>query len=158
MTVEMTESGRPRVVLAYSGGLDTSCILAWLIDSGYDVLCYMANVGQEEDFEEARCKALRGGAKKVFVEVRELNFPLFGFLLCFRNVYLLGTALARPVIARRQVEIALRENCAFVAHGCTGKGNDQVRFELAYYALAPHIKVLAPWRDPEFFNTFRGRS
>jgi len=152
-----------RVLLAYSGGLDTSCILVWLIEQGYDVLAYMANVGQEEDFEAARKKALKIGAKKVFIEdlrqvyVDELIFPAIQANAIYENVYLLGTSLARPVIARSQIEIAVKEGCQFVSHGCTGKGNDQVRFELAYYALNPKIQVIAPWRIPEFYERFPGR-
>ncbi|KAF9973582.1 argininosuccinate synthetase [Actinomortierella ambigua] len=152
-----------RVLLAYSGGLDTSCILAWLIEQGYEVMCYMANVGQEEDFEAAIVKAKGVGATKVFVEdlqrtfVEELIYPAVQANTIYEGVYLLGTSLARPVIARRQIEIAARENCQYVSHGCTGKGNDQVRFELAYYALKPDIKVIAPWRVPEFYNRFQGR-
>jgi len=152
-----------RVLLAYSGGLDTSCILVWLIEQGYDVLAYMANVGQEEDFEAAKEKALKIGAKKVFIEdlrqvyVDELIFPAIQANAIYENVYLLGTSLARPVIARSQIAIAVKEDCQFVSHGCTGKGNDQVRFELAYYALNPKIKVIAPWRIPEFYNRFPGR-
>jgi len=152
-----------RVLLAYSGGLDTSCILVWLIEQGYDVIAYMANIGQEEDFEAAREKALKIGAKKVFIEdlrqtyVDELIFPAIQANAIYENVYLLGTSLARPVIARSQIEVAVKENCQFVSHGCTGKGNDQVRFELAYYALKPDIKVIAPWRIPEFYNRFPGR-
>ncbi|KAF9163864.1 argininosuccinate synthetase [Actinomortierella ambigua] len=152
-----------RVLLAYSGGLDTSCILAWLIEQGYEVMCYMADVGQEEDFEAAIVKAKAVGATKVFVEdlqrtfVEELIYPAVQANTIYEGVYLLGTSLARPVIARRQIEIAARENCQYVSHGCTGKGNDQVRFELAYYALKPDIKVIAPWRVPEFYNRFQGR-
>lgn len=156
-------SSKGRVLLAYSGGLDTSCILAWLIEQKYEVMAYMADLGQEEDFEAARAKALKIGATKVFVEdlkrtfVEELIFPAIQANAIYENVYLLGTSLARPVIARRQIEIAAREKCAYVSHGCTGKGNDQVRFELAYYALKPDIKVIAPWRVPEFFTRFQGR-
>ncbi|CAG8618194.1 6645_t:CDS:2 [Ambispora leptoticha] len=152
-----------RVLLAYSGGLDTSCILVWLIEQGYDVFAYMANVGQEEDFEAAKVKALTIGAKGVFIEdlrkeyVEELIFPSVQANAIYENVYLLGTSLARPVIARRQIQIAIREGCQFVSHGCTGKGNDQVRFELAYYALKPDIKVISPWRIPEFYERFPGR-
>ncbi|KAI9314980.1 argininosuccinate synthase [Dichotomocladium elegans] len=152
-----------KVLLAYSGGLDTSCILAWLIDEGYEVMAYVADVGQEEDFEAIRAKALKVGASKVFVEdlkaefVKELIFPSIQANAIYEAVYLLGTSLARPVIARRQIEIATREGCQFVSHGCTGKGNDQVRFELAYYALNHDIQVIAPWRLPVFFNRFAGR-
>lgn len=152
-----------RVVLAYSGGLDTSCILAWLIDEGYEVICYMANIGQEEDFEAARTKALKIGAKKVFIEDLRSEFihatvwPAVQANLLYEGVYLLGTAIARPVITRKQIEIAQAEKCQYVSHGCTGKGNDQVRFELGYYALDPTIKVIAPWRDTAFFTRFPGR-
>ncbi|KAI9497920.1 argininosuccinate synthase [Zychaea mexicana] len=152
-----------KVLLAYSGGLDTSCILAWLIEEGYEVMAYVADVGQEEDFEAIRAKALEVGASKVFVEdlkeefVKELIFPAIQANAIYESIYLLGTSLARPVIARRQIEIAASEGCQFVSHGCTGKGNDQVRFELAYYALNPEIEVIAPWRLPVFFNRFAGR-
>ncbi|KAJ1654617.1 argininosuccinate synthetase [Dispira simplex] len=153
-----------KVLLAYSGGLDTSCILAWLLEEGYEVLAYMANVGQEEDFEAAREKALSVGASKVFIEdlrrefVEELIYPSVQCNAIYEGVYLLGTSLARPVIARRQIQLAQQEGCTHVSHGCTGKGNDQVRFELGYYALEPKIKVIAPWRVPEFFNRFQGRN
>ncbi|KAJ1834781.1 argininosuccinate synthetase [Coemansia sp. RSA 2711] len=153
-----------KVLLAYSGGLDTSCILVWLIEQGYEVLAYMANVGQEEDFEAAREKALAVGATKVFVEdlrrelVEELVIPTIQANAVYETVYLLGTSVARPVIARSQVKIAQQEGCTHVSHGCTGKGNDQVRFELAYYALAPKLQVIAPWRIPEFYQRFPGRN
>ena len=153
-----------RVLLAYSGGLDTSCILVWLIEQGYEVLAYMANIGQDEDFEYAKQKAIKIGASAVFIEdlrrefVRETIYPAIQSNCVYEGRYLLGTSLARPVIAQRQIEIAMREGCQFVSHGCTGKGNDQVRFELAYYALCPGIKVIAPWRDPTFYKRFQGRS
>lgn len=153
-----------KVLLAYSGGLDTSCILAWLIEQGYEVMAYMANIGQEEDFQAAEKKALAIGATKVFIEdlrnefLTETIFPAIQANCLYEGVYLMGTAIARPVIAKKQIEIAMREGCQFVSHGCTGKGNDQVRFELCFYALCPEIKVIAPWRIPEFFNTFHGRS
>lgn len=153
-----------KLLLAYSGGLDTSCILAWLIDEGYEVYAYMANIGQDEDFEAARRKALAIGARGVFVEdlrqefLRETIVPAVQANCLYEGVYLLGTALARPVIAQRQIELARREGCQFVAHGCTGKGNDQVRFELAYYALHPDMKVVAPWRMRKFYERFQGRS
>jgi argininosuccinate synthase len=149
--------------LAYSGGLDTSCILAWLIEQGYEVYAFMADVGQEEDFAAAEKKALGVGAKKFFLEdlkrefVTELIYPAVQANCIYENVYLLGTSLARPVIARGMIEIADREACDYVSHGCTGKGNDQVRFELAFYGLKPDIKVIAPWRMPEFYNRFAGR-
>lgn len=153
-----------KVVLAYSGGLDTSVILKWLQDEGYSVICYIADVGQDDDFEAAREKAMLLGAEKVFVEdlkkefVTDFIFPAVQANAIYENRYLLGTSLARPCIARRQVEIALRERAQFVSHGATGKGNDQVRFELTYYAIAPSIKVIAPWRDPVFLAKFKGRT
>ncbi|ORY69126.1 argininosuccinate synthetase [Leucosporidium creatinivorum] len=152
-----------RVLLAYSGGLDTSCILAWLIDEGYEVVAFMADVGQEEDFAAAEKKALAIGAKKFFcVDLRRefvehLIYPSVQANCIYEGVYLLGTSLARPVIARGMMDIVEQEQCQFVSHGCTGKGNDQVRFELAFYALQPKIKVIAPWRDPVFYNRFAGR-
>ncbi|KAF8554430.1 putative argininosuccinate synthase [Imleria badia] len=156
-------STKGRVLLAYSGGLDTSCILAWLIEQGYEVYAFMADVGQEEDFEAARSKALTCGAKKFFLEdlkrefVTELIYPAVQANCIYENVYLLGTSLARPVIARGMIALADKEGCDYVSHGCTGKGNDQVRFELAFYGLKPDIKVIAPWRLPEFYNRFPGR-
>lgn len=152
-----------KVCLAYSGGLDTSVILAWLIEEGYEVVAFMADVGQEEDFEAARVKALKVGATKFVVKdvrrefVEELCFPAVQTNAIYENVYLLGTSLARPVIARAQIDVAREEGCFAVSHGCTGKGNDQVRFELAFYALKPDVKVIAPWRDPEFIKRFVGR-
>ncbi|KAI7830102.1 argininosuccinate synthase [Kickxella alabastrina] len=164
MSSTVAPGSKGKVLLAYSGGLDTSCILVWLIEQGYEVLAYMADVGQEEDFEAAREKALKVGATKVFVEdlrrelVEELIYPTIQANAVYESVYLLGTSIARPVIARSQVAIAKREGCAFVSHGCTGKGNDQVRFELAYYALDPKLQVIAPWRIPEFYKRFPGRN
>ncbi|RKF84151.1 Argininosuccinate synthase [Golovinomyces cichoracearum] len=159
---------KPKVCLAYSGGLDTSCILAWLIEKGYDVVCFMADVGQEEDFEAAKAKSLKIGAVACHIEnlrqefIEQLCFPAIQCNAIYENVYLLGTdsrtSLARPVIARAQIRVAQQEGCIAVSHGCTGKGNDQVRFELAYYALQPKIKVIAPWRLPEFYERFAGRN
>ncbi|NXR14288.1 ASSY synthase, partial [Semnornis frantzii] len=151
------------VVLAYSGGLDTSCILVWLKEQGYEVIAYLANIGQKEDFEAARKKALALGAKKVYIEdisrefVEGFIWPAVQANALYEDRYLLGTALARPCIARRLVEIAQQEGAQHVAHGATGKGNDQVRFELSCYALCPQIKVVAPWRLPEFYQRFPGR-
>ncbi|XP_077161350.1 argininosuccinate synthase isoform X2 [Paroedura picta] len=152
------------VVLAYSGGLDTSCILVWLKEQGYDVIAYLANIGQEENFEEARKKALSLGAKKIYIEdlrqefVEEFIWPAVQANAIYEDRYLLGTSLARPCIARKQIQIAQKEGAEYVSHGATGKGNDQVRFELTYYALCPQIKVIAPWRLPEFYSCFCGRS
>jgi argininosuccinate synthase len=156
-------SDRKKVVLAYSGGLDTACILKDLIMQGYDVIAYVADVGQLEDFDEVAARARATGASKVFVEdlkhefVTEFIFPAIAGNAVYENRYLLGTALARPVIARRQVEIALSEGATAVAHGATGKGNDQVRFEMAFAALAPSLEIIAPWKDRSFLNRFQGR-
>ena len=142
----------------------TFSAVAWLIEEGYDVVCFMAAIGQEEDFKAAREKALKIGAKECYIEelndefVKELCFPAIQCNAIYENVYLLGTSLARPVIARAQIAVAQKENCQFVSHGCTGKGNDQVRFELAFYALQPDIQVIAPWRIPRFYETFKGRN
>ncbi len=153
-----------KIVLAYSGGLDTSVILKWFIEEGYEVVAYIADVGQEEDFEAARAKALKVGASKVYVEdlkeefVRDYIFTAVKSQAIYEGRYLLGTSVARPIIAKRQIEIAEKEGAQFVSHGATGKGNDQVRFELAYYALKPDIKVLAPWKMESFLTRFEGRS
>lgn len=152
-----------KVCLAYSGGLDTSVILAWLLEQGYEVIAFLANIGQEEDFEAAEKKALAIGATKfVVVDVRKefvekVCYPAIQANAVYENVYLLGTSLARPVIAQAQIKVAEENGCFAVSHGCTGKGNDQVRFELSFYALKPDVVVIAPWRDPEFFNRFAGR-
>ena len=153
-----------KVVLAYSGGLDTSVILKYLSMKGFEVIAYVADVGQEENFEEVKEKALKTGASKVYVEdlkrrfVTEFIFPALMGNAIYEGRYLLGTSLARPLIAQKQIEIAESENAPYVAHGATGKGNDQVRFELTYYALNPSIKVISPWKDPEFLKQFKGRS
>ena len=153
-----------KVVLAYSGGLDTACILKDLQEQGYEVIAYVADVGQQDDFADVSERAKATGASKVFVEdlkqdfVTEFIFPAIAGNAVYENRYLLGTALARPVIARRQVEIALAEGAGAVSHGATGKGNDQVRFELAFAALAPDLEIIAPWKNPEFLGRFQGRS
>jgi argininosuccinate synthase len=153
-----------KVVLAYSGGLDTSCILKWLIEKGYEVVAFIADVGQQEDLEAAKEKALKCGASKVYVEdlkkefVTDFIFPAIKANAIYEGRYLLGTSLARPVIAKKQMEIAEKEKAEYVSHGATGKGNDQVRFELTYYALNPKIKVIAPWKDEEFLSKFKGRT
>ncbi|MDD5208348.1 MAG: argininosuccinate synthase [Elusimicrobiales bacterium] len=153
-----------KVVLAYSGGLDTSIILKWLLEQGYEVIAYIADVGQAGDFKKAKAKALKVGASKVYIEdlkkelVTDYIFPIFKANALYEGRYLLGTAAARPIIAKRQIEIAAKEKAGFVSHGATGKGNDQVRFELAYYALNPKIKVLAPWKMESFLQQFKGRT
>ncbi|HTZ97248.1 MAG TPA: argininosuccinate synthase [Terriglobales bacterium] len=143
-----------KVVLAYSGGLDTSIIIPWLKENySYDVIAMVGDVGQGEDLDAVVEKAYKTGASKVVVEdmreefLTDYAFPALKAGAVYEHKYLLGTSLARPVIAKHQVEIALRENATAVAHGCTGKGNDQVRFEMAYQALAPELKIVAPWRE-----------
>jgi argininosuccinate synthase len=150
-----------KIVLAYSGGLDTSVMLRWLKERyGCEVVCYCADVGQGEELAGLEGKARETGASRLYVEdlreefVREYVWPAVKAHAVYEGVYLLGTSLARPVIAKRQIEIARREGADAVAHGATGKGNDQVRFELTYYALEPDIRVVAPWREWEF----KGRS
>lgn len=143
-----------KVVLAYSGGLDTSIILRWLQETyGCEVVTFTADLGQGEEIEPARKKAEMMGAKQIYIEdlreefVRDFVFPMFRANTLYEGVYLLGTSIARPLIAKRQIEIAIETGADAVAHGATGKGNDQVRFELGYYALKPDIKVIAPWRE-----------
>ena len=151
-----------KVVLAYSGGLDTSIILKWLQETyGAEVVTFTADLGQGEELEPARKKALMLGIKEenIFVEdlreefVRDFVFPMFRANTVYEGVYLLGTSIARPLIAKKQIEIARKVGADAVCHGATGKGNDQVRFELGYYALEPGIKIIAPWRE----WTFKGR-
>ena len=143
-----------KVVLAYSGGLDTSVILRWLQEHyNAEVVTFTADIGQGEDIEPARAKAELLGIKEIFIEdlreefVRDYVFPMFRANPLYEGAYLLGTSIARPLIAKRQIEIAKAVGADAVSHGATGKGNDQVRFELAYYALQPDIKVIAPWRE-----------
>ena len=153
-----------KIVLAYSGGLDTSVILKWLVEKGYEVIAYVADVGQKEDFEAVAAKARATGSSKVYIEdlknelITDYVFAAIKANAIYEGRYLLGTSLARPLIAKRQIEIAHIEKAHFIAHGATGKGNDQVRFELSYYALDPDIKVISPWKDKEFLATFKGRS
>ncbi len=155
---------KQKVILAYSGGLDTSVILKWLLEQGYEVFAYMANIGQQEDFDAAREKALKIGASDVFIEdmrkefVTDYIFPVFKANALYEGRYLLGTAIARPLIAKKQIEIAENVGAAYVSHGATGKGNDQVRFELSYYALNPKIKIISPWKDKDFLAAFKGRT
>jgi argininosuccinate synthase len=146
-----------KVVLAYSGGLDTSAMLLWLKESyGCEVVCYCADVGQAEELSGLEEKAISTGASKLYVEdlreefVKDFVWTAVKANALYEGVYLLGTSLARPVIAKKQIEIAQKEGADAVAHGATGKGNDQVRFELTYYALQPDIKVIAPWREWDF--------
>jgi argininosuccinate synthase len=155
---------KEKVVLAYSGGLDTSVILKWLIEKDYEVIAFVADVGQADDFPECKKKALLLGASKVIISDLKKEF-IDNYVLkaimgnaVYEGRYLLGTSLARPLIAKKQIEVARNENATAVAHGATGKGNDQVRFELCYYALNPGIKVISPWKDREFLEKFKGRT
>jgi argininosuccinate synthase len=157
----VTKKAINKIVLAYSGGLDTSVMLRWIKERyNCEVVCYCADVGQGDELSGLEEKALASGASKLYVEdlrdefVREYVWTAVKANAVYEGVYLLGTSLARPVIAKRQIEIAQEEGADAVAHGATGKGNDQVRFELTYYALQPDIKVVAPWREWEF----KGRS
>ena len=150
----MPSSDVKKVVLAYSGGLDTSVILKWLEDAyGCEVVTFTADVGQGEEVEPARAKAQAYGIKQIFVEdlregfVRDYVFPMFRANAIYEGEYLLGTSIARPLIAKRLVEIANQTGADAIAHGATGKGNDQVRFELGAYALKPDVKIIAPWRE-----------
>ncbi|MGZ5582138.1 MAG: argininosuccinate synthase, partial [Usitatibacter sp.] len=149
------KTGKPKkVVLAYSGGLDTSVILKWLQDTyGCEVITFTADIGQGEELAPARRKAKRMGVRKIFVEdlreefVRDYVFPMFRANAVYEGEYLLGTSIARPLIAKRLVEVARRTGADAISHGATGKGNDQVRFELTAYALMPDVKIIAPWRE-----------
>src|SRR3977135_3397983 len=153
--------GIKKVVLAYSGGLDTSVILRWLQETyRCEGVTFTADLGQGEELEPARKKAELLGVREIFIDdlreefVRDFVMPMFRANTLYEGTYLLGTSIARPLIAKRQIEIARERGADAVAHGATGKGNDQVRFELTYYALQPDVKVVAPWREWEF----KGRS
>lgn len=151
-----------KVVLAYSGGLDTSCIALWLKENGYEVICFMADVGQIEDFAAAKEKVDKMGAKLVVVDVRkefveEFIWPAVQANGIYEDRYMNGTALARPCIARAWVKVAKEHGAKYLSHGATGKGNDQIRFELSSYSLYRDVTIIAPWRIPEFYNRFKGR-
>jgi len=153
---------REKVVLAYSGGLDTSVILPWLKETyGYDVIAFAAELGQGDELTEIKQKALKSGAVKCIVKdlrkefVEDYLWPMLKSGAVYEGGYLLGTSIARPLIAKHQVEVAHAEGATAVAHGATGKGNDQVRFELTYMALDPSLKIIAPWKDPNFTLTSR---
>lgn len=156
---------KPKLILAYSGGLDTSVILKWLSEKGFDVIAFCANVGQyEEDFEAVKAKAVNCGAIKCVVTDLRKEFVtdyVFEAVKCnaiYESRYLLGTSIARPCIAKEMIRIANEEGAQYIAHGATGKGNDQVRFEMCAQALSPTIQAVAPWRDAEFIESFKGRS
>src|SRR3990170_1073463 len=143
-----------KVVVAYSGGLDTSVIITWLRETyGCEVIAFTADIGQGEELEPLRDKAIKTGASKIYIDdlreefVRDFVFPMLRTNAVYEGRYLLGTSIARPLIAKRQIEIAAKEGADAVCHGATGKGNDQVRFELTYMALHPQIKIIAPWRE-----------
>src|SRR3979411_1736881 len=154
-----------KIVLAYSGGLDTSIILRWLKDN-YDaeIIAFCADIGQEEELDGLEAKALKTGASKCIIEdlreifPRDFIFPMFQAGAIYENQYFLGTSIARPLIAKGMVEIARSEKAEAIAHGATGKGNDQVRFELTAAALAPELQVIAPWREASFREQFPGRA
>ena len=156
---------KEKVVLAYSGGLDTSVIVHWLASQGYDVIALCLDLGQKvENLDEIRQKGLKAGAVDVLIEdvrkqfVEDYVFRAIEWNAVYEGTYLLGTSLARPLISKKQIEAAERFGASTVSHGATGKGNDQVRFELGYYALNPDIKIVAPWKVPEFYQRYPGRA
>ena len=156
---------KEKLVLAYSGGLDTSVLVHWLAQQGYEVIALCLDLGQKvEDLNAILEKGKKAGAAKVLIEnveeefVQNYVFPSIHWNALYEGTYLLGTSLARPLISKKQIEVAGREGAVAVAHGATGKGNDQVRFELSYYALNPNIRVVAPWKIPEFYKKYPGRT
>ena len=155
---------KEKIILAYSGGLDTSVILKWLSNKGFDVIAYVADVGQNENFKAVEEKAYATGASKVYIEdlkkplVTDYIFPALKANTIYEGTYMLGTSLARPIIAKRHIEIAKKEGTKYVAHGATGKGNDQVRFEFGYYMNMPDVKIVSPWKSEEWLSQFEGRS
>src|SRR5437867_10238155 len=153
-----------KIVLAYSGGLDTSVLLSWIKEKyNAEMIAFCANIGQEEELRGLEAKATKTGASKIYIDdlqdefAREFIFPMIQASAIYEGQYFLGTSIARPLIAKRMVEIAKREKADAIAHGATGKGNDQVRFELTAAALAPDLQVIAPWRDARYRNEFPGR-
>ena len=152
-----------KVILAYSGGLDTSVMLKWLAKNDYYVVAYVADVGQNVDFNIIKDKALKSGALKVYVEdlkkefVEKYIFEMLKTNAVYEGKYLLGTAIARPIIAKKQVDIAIKEKTKILAHGCTGKGNDQVRFELTWMKFLPDVKIISPWKEEVWLSEFKGR-
>jgi argininosuccinate synthase len=156
---------KEKLVLAYSGGLDTSVLVHWLDQQGYEVIALCLDLGQKvEDIDAILKKGKNSGATKVLVEkveeefVKDYVLPSIHWNALYEGTYLLGTALSRPLISKKQIEVAKREGAIAVGHGATGKGNDQVRFELSYYALKPDIRVVAPWKIPEFYQKYPGRT
>lgn len=153
-----------KLLLAYSGGLDTSVILKWLLTKGYEVTAFIADVGQDEDFKQAKEKALAIGAKEVIIAdckeefVSDYIIPALQTGALYENRYLLGTSLARPLIAKKMADYALTHNIKYLAHGATGKGNDQIRFELVFLQFIPDVTIIAPWKEAEFLEKFTGRT
>src|SRR6476660_1361241 len=154
-----------KIVLAYSGGLDTSVLLSWIKEKyNAEMIAFCANIGQEEELKGLDKKAMKTGASKLYIDdlqeefARDFIFPMIQAGAIYENQYFLGTSIARPLIAKRMVEIAHAEGAEYIAHGATGKGNDQVRFELTAAALAPELKIIAPWRDASFRSQFPGRA
>lgn len=153
-----------KLLLAYSGGLDTSVILKWLLTKGYEVTAFIADVGQDEDFKQAQEKALAIGAKEVIIAdckeefVSDYIIPALQTGALYENRYLLGTSLARPLIAKKMADYALTHNIKYLAHGATGKGNDQIRFELVFLQFIPDVTIIAPWKEAEFLEKFTGRT
>lgn len=153
-----------KLLLAYSGGLDTSVILKWLLTKGYEVTAFIADVGQDEDFKQAKEKALAIGAKEVIIAdckeefVSDYIIPALQTGALYENRYLLGTSLARPLIAKKMADYALTHNIKYLAHGATGKGNDQIRFELVFLQFIPDVTIIAPWKEAEFLEKFMGRT
>src|ERR1700751_1374200 len=154
-----------KIVVAYSGGLDTSVILKWIKETySAEVIAFCADIGQEEELDGLEEKALRTGASKCYIVdlqeefARDFIFPMFQAGALYESQYFLGTSIARPLIAKGMIEIAKKEKADALAHGATGKGNDQVRFELAAASLAPELQVIAPWREERFRNQFPGRA
>src|SRR5881296_2064376 len=154
-----------KIVLAYSGGLDTSVLLSWIKEKyNAEMIAFCADIGQEEELKGLEKKAMKTGASKIYIDdlqeefARDFIFPMIQAGAIYEGQYLLGTSIARPLIAKRMVEIALAENADAIAHGATGKGNDQVRFELSAAALAPELRVIAPWREEQFRKKFPGRA
>ncbi|HXJ74694.1 MAG TPA: argininosuccinate synthase domain-containing protein, partial [Candidatus Dormibacteraeota bacterium] len=154
-----------KIVLAYSGGLDTSVLLSWIKETYQaEMIAFCANIGQEEELRGLETKARRTGASRIYIDdlqeefARDFIFPMIQAAAIYEGQYFLGTSIARPLIAKRMVEIARREGADAIAHGATGKGNDQVRFELTAAALAPQLEVIAPWRDARFRREFPGRA
>lgn len=155
---------KQKIILAYSGGLDTSVMLKWLANKGYEVIAYIADVGQKENFNKIKQKALKTGASKVYIAdlkkelVEKYIFQMLKANAKYEGKYLLGTAIARPIIAQKQVEIAQQEKTNILAHGCTGKGNDQVRFEFTWMKFMPDVKIISPWKQKEWLSKFKGRT